>query len=230
MFIEKNGCMRLLYSHKPNDARKKKPETHQKDIMKHLFQSTPFSNSGKKELPSPPSSPPQSPKVKVEEEEETMEFEPIIEEKKCDLNEIKNILDYCRNDECYEYQQWIEIGMAIHNLTNGDDIGLSIYKDFSKDYVGFKNKTTKRVIDDKWKSFNSDEGNKLGMTSLRKLKEKYKPKETIIETSLESIFCYTWETNYQKRLQFWEENKQEDEEAPDRGMFIKGAIKSVLEK
>tara|TARA_R110000787_G_scaffold116663_1_gene226965 strand:- start:8224 stop:10995 length:2772 start_codon:yes stop_codon:yes gene_type:complete len=227
----KNGCMRLLYSHKPNDSRKKIPETHKEEIMKHLFQSTAFSNSDTKKLPdSPPASPPQSPKKKAKKEEKELPaFEPIIQEKKYDLNEIKDILNCCRNEECYEYQQWLEIGMAIHNITNGDDIGLSLFKDFSKDYVGFKHKKTKRIINDKWKSFNSHEGNKLGMTSLRKLKKKY-IKEEIIETSLESIFKYTWETNYQKRLDFYEKNKQEDEEPPDRGMFVKGSIKSVLEK
>ena len=224
----KNGCMRLLYSHKPNDARKKTPDTHQQDIMKHLFQSTTYSNSGTRGLPSPPTSPPQSPKVQVveEEEEELMEFKPIIEEKKYDLNEIKDILD-CLDDECYEYQQWIEIGMAIHNLTNGDDIGFAMFNDWSKKDEGGYSGVAE--IKNKWKSFNSDEGNKLGMTSLRKLKEKY-VKEEIIETSLEAIFKFTWADNYAKRLAFYEENKQEDEEPPDRGMFVKGALKSVLEK
>ena len=231
----KNGCMRLLYSNKPNDPRKKKPVTHQDDILKHLFQSTDYSSSGKKNLPSPPCSPPQSPKKVVEKVEEvddedwSFPIEPV--KNKVDYSKIKEILDCCRNAECYEYQQWIEIGMALHNITNGNGIGLSLYKDFSKDYEGFKQNNTKRIVDDKWKSFQSDDGgNKLGMTSLLKLKEKYEVKKKVIRTSYESIFNYTLETNFAKRVKYWEENQEADEEKPNKSIFIKGALNSVLEK
>ena len=222
---------RALYSSKPNDKRIKSPYNFETTPFLHLIQSTPFTNVGEEKLPaSPPSSPPQSPKVHVieeEEEEEVMEFKPIIEEKKYDLGKVKDILDNLTDDECYEYETWIKVGMAIHNITDGDEIGLAMFNDWSKndeDNYDLKN------IKKNWKYWsNKQSDKKVGFTFLKTLKEKY-VKEEIIETSLESIFKYTWDTNYAKRLAFYEQNKQEDEEPPDRGMFVKGAIKSVLEK
>ena len=241
----KNGCMRLLYSNKPNDPRKKKPVTHKDDILKHLFQSTEYSSSGKKNLPSPPCSPPQSPKKVVEDpdpiliideminsDEEMMDLKPIKQKKKkVNFNEIKEILDICQNDECYEYQQYIEIGMAVHNITDGSGVGFSLFKEFHDNYPGAKNGTTKRKVDEKWKSFkSSDDGNKLGLTSLRKLREKYEVLKEEIRTSYESIFNYTLETNYAKRVKYWEEHQEDDEEKPNKSIFIKGSLKTVLEK
>ena len=76
--------------------------------------------------------------------------------------------------------------MALHNITEGDCVGLGLFKDFTSEYEGFKNKTTKREVHQKWKSFGKEkDGNKLGLTFLRKLKRKYQPKNT---QSLEQVF------------------------------------------
>ena len=227
----KNGCMRMIYSHKPNDSRKKQPVTHKEDILKHLIQSTEYSSSGQKELPSPPSSPPQSPKKEIDDDNDFEILQPI--KSKIDYSEIKEILDCCRNAECYEYQQWIEIGMALHNITNGNGIGLSLYKDFSKDYEGFKQNNTKRIIDDKWKSFQSDdEGNKLGITSLRKLKEKYKPTEKIINISLQRIFNYKVQTVLKHKIKLWEEigGETSGEEKPTEKDCYSSGTMAIKEK
>ena len=227
-----NGCMRLLYSNKPNDPRKKKPVTHQDDILKHLFQSTDYSSSGKKNLPSPPCSPPQSPKKVVEKVEEvddeewSFPIEPV--KKKVDFNELKEILDICQNAECYERNQWIQVGAALHNLTSGDGVGFAMFNEWSKkDLKGYGGVG---IIKDTWKSFDGYEGHKVGITSLRKLREKYEVKKEVIRTSYESIFKYTLETNFAKRVKYWEENQEADEEKPNKSIFIKGAIKSILEK
>ena len=76
--------------------------------------------------------------------------------------------------------------MALHNITDGDDIGLGLFKDFTSEYEGFKNKTTKRDVEYKWKSFGKEkDGNKLGLTFLRKFKNKYQPKK---DQSLQQVF------------------------------------------
>tara|TARA_Y100001972_G_scaffold128687_1_gene191022 strand:- start:9082 stop:11844 length:2763 start_codon:yes stop_codon:yes gene_type:complete len=227
----KNGLMRMILCHKPKDERKKVASSHIKEPLKHFFHSNDFTNPNAKDLPdmSPPSSPPQSPKANVENDDD-FEFDPIeVPKRKYDSKELQDILDICRNKECYEYQTWIEIGMALHNITEGDAIGLALYKDFSKDYDGFKNNTTKRDINYKWKSFkNDDGGNKLGLTYLRKLKNKYKPPEEEKLDTLEALFKQVLENNYKKRLQFWEQNAEEDEEKPSKKIFIKGAINEML--
>jgi len=137
---------------------------------------------------SPPVSPTTSDEELKEEEEERFKIEKIY-----NSNELKDIIDLCKiQDECYEYFEWLKIGMALHNITDGDNIGLGLFKDFTTQYEGFKNKTTKRDVDYKWKSFNKEkDGNKLGLSFLRKLKEKYQP---INCKSLKSIY----ETSYEK--------------------------------
>lgn len=182
------GNMRLLYSYKPNDERQKIPVNYNQNynITKHVIQSTDATNHWKRPLPNV--SPPVSPTTSDDEvKEEEIEF--VIEQPKrvYDANELKEIIDLCKHqDEAYEYFNWLQIGMALHNITEGDDIGLGLFKDFTSEYEGFKNKTTKRDVNYKWKSFGKEkDGNKLGLTHLRKLKNKYKPKN---KKSLEQVF------------------------------------------
>lgn len=132
-------------------------------------------------IDSPPTTPPQSPKTNKS------SATSFINEKNYDINELKSIIDLCKDkDECYEYFTWLSIGMALHNITNGHDIGLGLFKDFTSEYEGFKNKTTKRDVNTKWKSFDIErEGNKYGLTFLRKLKIKYEPE---INLTLEQVF------------------------------------------
>ena len=184
------GNMRMIYSYKPNDDRQKIPVSFTDYPTFHIIQSCEMTNGpyARKSLPSSPaSSPPASPNAtdEEEEEEETIEFVPV--KKNYNLNELKEIIELCKvQDECYEYFEWLKIGMALHNITDGDDVGLGLFKDFTSEYEGFKNKTTKRDIHYKWKSFGKEkDGNKLGLTFLRKLKEKYIPNDC---KSLQSIY------------------------------------------
>ncbi len=116
---------------------------------------------------SPPSSPPPSPKSK----EDKLDAEPIINN--YDAGEIKSILDILPND-CYDYEVWIRIGMAICNITNGDNIGKGMYIDWSKKD---KENYDLSVIIGNWKRWIKKTGNKLGMNYLRKLKNKYQPQK-----------------------------------------------------
>ena len=125
---------------------------------------------------SPPTSPPVSPKVKKEEVEE---FEVI--KRVYDAGELQSILDMLPS-ECYEFDTWLKIGMAIHNISEGDNVGIGIYVDWSKKDEGFDLDLIKK----NWKYWDKKKkGNKLGLTFLRKLKSKYQPKNT---QSLEQVF------------------------------------------
>ena len=184
------GNMRFLYSYKPNDDRQKIPDNYKDDycLTKHVIQSSDATNYFKRPMPdtvSPPTTPPVSPKPKDEvvKQEVTVELVKRV----YDAGELQEIINLCKvQDDCYEYMEWLQIGMALHNITEGDCLGLGLFKDFTSEYEGFKNKTTKREVHQKWKSFGKEkDGNKLGLTFLRKLKRKYQPKNT---QSLEQIF------------------------------------------
>ncbi len=124
--------------------------------------------------------------VKDEEvKEEEIEF--VIEQPKkvYDAGEIQEILNMLPN-ECYEYETWIKIGMAICNVCEGDNIGLGMFVEWSKkDEENFD----LSVIKSNWKRWKK--GNiKVGLTTLRKLKNKYQPLNSkslkcIYETTLE---------------------------------------------
>ena len=177
------GNMRFLYSYKPNDQRQKIPVNYKDDYMltKHIIQSTDATNYFKRPMPtgvSPPASPPQSPKAKAIVEEEVV-AEPI--KRQYDAGELQDILDMLP-DECYEYDDWIKIGMAICNVCEGDNIGLGLYIDWSKKD---EDNYDLDLINKNWRRWKKRTGNKLGMTFLRKLKAKYQPKNT---QSLQQVF------------------------------------------
>jgi hypothetical protein len=182
------GNMRFLYSYKPNDDRQKIPVNYKDDYMltKHVIQSSDATNYFKRPMPtgvSPPASPPQSPKAKgvVEEvkEEEFIIDQPI--KRQYDAGELQDILDMLP-EECYEYDDWIKIGMAICNVCEGDNIGAGLYIDWSKKD---EDNYDLDLINKNWRRWKKRTGNKLGMTFLRKLKNKYQPKST---QSLQQVF------------------------------------------
>ena len=127
---------------------------------------------------SPPSSPPPSPKSK----EDKIDAEPI---NNYDVGELQSIINILPN-ECYEYELWVRIGMAICNITNGDNIGKGMYIDWSKKD---KENYDFNVINGNWKRWIKTTGNKLGMPFLRKLKSKYQPQKnkTLKEIYFDSL-------------------------------------------
>lgn len=217
---------RAIFSSKPNDKRVKTPVNYEATNGIHLIHSTEFSNIGFCKLPeiknSPPSSPPRSPKKSVEEEaveeeEEVEEFKPIIEKKKYNPSEIQKILD-CLPDHLYEYDEWIKIGMAVHNATNGDDIGIGLFNQWSK-----KDKDNYDLdnIKSTWKYLTKTAHNgkkKLGMTYLRKLYEQYKPID--YECPLEFIFSKIVNEKYQKMLDICDTEKQREQISPSQFYHI----------
>ncbi len=124
---------------------------------------------------SPPSSPPVSPKPNNDE----MVFESIPNT--YDVGEIKSILDILPA-ECYEYDIWIKIGMAVCNVTEGDNIGSGLYLNWSKKD---KENYDFDLIKSNWKRWKKRTGNKLGLTFLRNLKTKYQPQK---KKTLQQIF------------------------------------------
>ena len=237
------GNMRAIHSNKPNDSRVLIPTNFKDDLTKHVIQSNGLTNIP--EVLKIPSdySPPVSPTTSDDEKEEIIECEEVQQEetvqdedddmlpfeikKIYNLDEIKKILDVCQNEDVYEYNEWLKVGMAIHNITGGDNIGFGLYDEWSKEDDG--NYDGQAELRKKWKSFGKkNNGNKLGLTYLRKLYEKYKPVEETND-NLETIFKKTWTDNYAKRLQFWEDNDGDDETKPRKGMFIKKAIETMLE-
>ena len=127
-------------------------------------------------------SPPVTPTTS--DEDEVIDF--VKPKKNYDAGEIQNILNILPQ-KCFEYSLWTEIGMAISNITEGDDIGLGLYVNWSKkDEDGFDLEVLKR----NWKYWTKKSDLRAGMTTLRKLKEKYSPRkdqslQTVYKTSLQ---------------------------------------------
>lgn len=213
------GNMRMIYSYKPNDERQKVPVNYKDDfcITKHIIQSTDATNYWKRPLPNV--SPPVSPTTSDEEiKEEEIEFQPIPVKRQYDAGEIQDILNILP-DECYEYDTWIKVGMAVCNITEGDNIGLGFYVDWSKkDEENFDLDLIKK----NWKYWGKKKtGNKLGLTFLRKLKSKYEPINT---KSLKTIY----ETTYEKT-----ESKQQSKNAVlkemnNRIIFVKESGEFII--
>lgn len=178
------GNMRFIYSYKPADNRQKIPVNNKDDyqVTNHIIQSNNITNKIFNKLPSPASTPVSTPNA-TDEEEEIMEFVPQINiNNNYNIDEIKNILTII-DDECYEYELWTKIGMAIHNITDGNEIGFGLYNEWSKLDDGYDGITE---LKKKWKSFGKKKtGNKVGYSFLKKLEEKYLPTDN---KSLQSIF------------------------------------------
>lgn len=189
------GNMRLLYSYKffP-DNRQKVPYNNVDKPEYHLIQSNSWSNTDFKPINlSPPVSP--VPKPAEEVVEEIAEFDDddievpdeIIKVKKptYDLGEVARIIESISVDEILdEYNDYLYVGMALHNITNGDEVGLGLFKKFHSCYNNVNG--TKRNPAQKWKSFGlSDKTNKLGITTLRKFYEKVNPVKNM---TLQSVF------------------------------------------
>jgi len=180
------GNMRMIYSYKPKNVdiyQRQKVPVNYKDsfnITKHIIQSSDATNYWKRPLPK--SSPPVSPTTSDEDvkDDDMMEF--VVPKRRYDAGEIQEILNILP-DECYEYDTWIKVGMAIHNITEGDNIGSGLYINWSKkdaENYDFD------LISKNWKYWGKKKtGNKLGLTFLRKLKNKYQPQNT---KSLEQVF------------------------------------------
>ena len=183
------GNMRSLYSNKPRSDRTFIPVTMKDEVLKHLITSVSFTNSGTRPVISPCSSPPDSPKPPVEEPvEEEVQVEETVEEEEWVMEDFKPEKSYSKDEldtiinvlkEVEEvtddYSQWINIGMALHNITKGDEYGLKLFWLFSENYTDDESEH-RRQIDIKWTSFDTDAIQfKLGLTSLRILYEQYKP-------------------------------------------------------
>jgi len=184
------GNMRLLYSYKPNDNRQKVPHNNVDKPEYHLIQSNSWSNTDFKPINlSPPVSPVPKPAEEVveevvEDDDEEIEFE-IIKKPTYDLGEVARIIEAISVDEILdEYNDYLYVGMALHNITNGDEVGLGLFKKFHSCYNNVNG--TKRNPAQKWKSFGiSDKTKKLGITTLRKFYEKVNPVKNM---TLQSVF------------------------------------------
>ena len=208
------GNMRCLYSNKPNDNRTFVPDNFEKEPFKHLIQSCEWSNSDFKPIPakaSPPVSPISSDNEEAVEEvvevkkenpviiesdeksddEEVMEFKPAqIQKKKIDYNELQKIMEAISIDKfSSDYDTWMRVGIALSNITDGNSIGKTLFKDFSETYDRIADGSSKRDVEYKWNNFKDtveNQGNKLGMTYLRSLYNKIEKKEENV--SFQSIF------------------------------------------
>ena len=186
------GMMRLLGSTKPNDNRIKIAVNFKDDITKHIIQSNNNTNLNFKKLPkSPPSSPPLSPSVS----EDDLDFEYIKPKKYYDEDELIKILNIISHKDNYDYKVWNAVGMALHNITEGDTIGKNLFIDWSKkDLEGF-NIVGLNIL---WKTlFNSKSEKKLGYTFLNNLKNKYTPKNNL---SLQQLFIQSFEEHQNYKI------------------------------
>lgn len=224
--------MRMLFSYKPADSRQKLPDNYKEksDWTKHIIQSRDYTNCNPKPLPksSPPSSPPQSPKPlsvelkvppeqdkeeiieKADEDEDLPAFQAV--KKTYNLTELNNILERCTNEDCFEYETWTKIGMSLHNITEGDEVGFGLYNEWSKQHDGYDGEAD---LKKKWLSFGKKKsGNKVGLTYLRNLKEKYEPQ---CNQKLATI----WSTAYKKNKSVSQAITAVNLEMNNRLIFVK---------
>jgi hypothetical protein len=189
------GNMRMIYSYKPNEERQKIPINYEDsfNITKHIIQSTDATNYWKRPLPiaSPPVSPTTSDDdIDIKKDDD---FEFVAVERTYDAGELQAILDILP-EECYEYDTWIKVGMAIHNITEGDNIGSGLYINWSKKDKG---NFDLDLISKNWKYWGKKKtGNKLGLTYLRNLRSKYQPQNS---KSLKCIYESTIEETKSKK-------------------------------
>jgi hypothetical protein len=192
-------------------------------ITKHIIQSSDATNHFKRPLPiaSPPVSPTTS-DDDVREDDDVIDadvkdadvkdadvkdadvkdadvkdddFEFVVEPVKrtYDAGELQDILNILP-DECYEYDPWIKVGMAIHNITEGNNIGSGLYINWSKKDKG---NFDLDLISKNWKYWGKKKtGNKLGLTYLRNLRSKYQPQNS---KSLKCIYESTIEETKSKK-------------------------------
>ena len=139
-----------------------------------------------------------------------MEFVP--QKKIYNAGEIQDILNSLE-EECYEYDNWTKVGMAIHNVSEGDEVGFGLYNDWSKKDDGYDGIVE---LKKKWRSFGKKKvGNKLGLTFLRKLKSKYEPKN---KQSLQDIYNNAFEKSNQNA---YEAKIEMLKEMNNRVIFVK---------
>jgi len=196
--VYRRGMMRALYSNKPNDNRTKIPETHKRNLFKHLITSNIFTNKEFKKIKimdmstSPAVSPPPSPKSKIESNNIILP--------KCDKDTfIKHINSFKPR---YNYADWLDIGYICFNNFDGSDVGLDIWNDYSKnDDDGYKGKQSLKKY---WLTFEKqyDKNNKkLSYKRLIKYHdedypcknkyEKYYKEGRLIEEMNKECFFYT---------------------------------------
>ena len=193
------GNMRAIYSNKPGDKRTFIPDTMDDNLFAHLITSTTLTSSGNKQLVSPSATPPDSPVTSEDEEDKESvkneeDEEWVLDDFKSDKNYSKDELDKIIivlktiKDITHDYPEWIAVGMALHNITKGDDYGLELFWELSEVYME-DNPNDDCDPEEKWKSFGNDAIKfKLGLTSLRKLYEEYKPED--LKTS-EGVFKHS---------------------------------------
>lgn len=81
---------------------------------------------------------------------------------KADDNEVKELLSYYKNDDL-EYDDWLAVGMAIHNATEGK--GVMLWDSWSQQ----SSKYNENAIRTKWTSFGSPHGEPITIATLKKL-------------------------------------------------------------
>tara|TARA_R110000803_G_scaffold118639_8_gene187028 strand:+ start:1480 stop:3969 length:2490 start_codon:yes stop_codon:yes gene_type:complete len=128
---------------------------------------------------SPPCSPPASPKKNLDLVEVVEVFKPI--KKDYNASELQQILVVLSREECYVYDTWLKIGMAIHNVTEADSVGFAMFVEWSKQD---KENFDLSFIKKNWKYW-MVKTTKVGMNTLRKLRDLYTP---TCQSSLQAIF------------------------------------------
>lgn len=80
---------------------------------------------------------------------------------KADDDEVKELLSYIKSYD--DYDDWLTVGMAIHNATDGK--GIMLWDNWSRQ----SNKYNENAIRTKWSSFGSPHGEPITIATLKKL-------------------------------------------------------------
>ncbi len=157
------------------------PDREIKGEEKHFLWSElkPYFNEDKMNFVSPAVSPNNSPVQSAEEEEEEEAIDPDFVFEPININNYeynkKELLDIVLQiTSKYEYDDWIKIGLALYNITKGNEDGLEIWDEWSK-----KDTTNycKEYLITKWNNYmcNPDLDKLIGIGSLKRWAEQDNP-------------------------------------------------------
>jgi P4 family phage/plasmid primase-like protien len=88
----------------------------------------------------------------------------LVEEEELKL--VRGLVSCLSVERAEDYGKWLRVGAGLHNI-NREKL-LDSWIDFSMKYESYKNGTSKRDCEYKWKSFDNYEGPKRGIASLKR--------------------------------------------------------------
>lgn len=79
-----------------------------------------------------------------------------------DVARIRGVLAMIPTDKAHDYDSWLKVGLALSNWSNGSELGLSLWDDWSKQSSSYE----EGVCTSKWRGFTPSQTNGVTVSSL----------------------------------------------------------------